>query len=61
MAGMILNYTFRDDALIQLDGPDVVYWPGMGKPEFMGKLNDYAEIYPARITELVAEGIITAK
>ena len=61
MAGFTLEYTFKDDAFMELDGQNVKFWIGSGLPTYEGDLDGFAELYPERIAYLVKRGVLRAK
>lgn len=59
--GLILEYEFKDGALVALEGDDAKFWAGSGLPDYDGGLDGFAVLYPDRMAELIARKIIRAK
>ena len=58
MTGFTLEFTFKDNSLIVIEGQSVRYWIGEGLPTFRGSLDEFAARYPEKIAELVKHKVL---
>lgn len=61
MAGMIIEFEFKDHALVVLEGSTAKFWLGEGLPTWEGPLDGFANEYPDRIAVLLKEGIVSER
>jgi len=54
----IVNYVFKDDSEIEVDGQNVKYWISSGLPDYEGSLEGWVQMFPLHLNELLAKGIL---
>lgn len=58
---MLLKVELENQAYIEMEGPAVKYWAGLGLPTFEGDMDTFAESHPHVIQELLKLGAIKQK
>ena len=53
-----LNYTFKDNAYVELYKGTAKFWLGEGLPTYEGGLEGFDMLYPKHMRELLDAGII---